>query len=713
MSLRHTIITGFALLCATTLQAQQRLFINQTDRYQWGVPLTKVDSVTYNAATSSADIFLQGAAAQQVSLAKLVGFTVGEPNGVRITYDASGVTVINPYATEGVAVAINGADVTVTSTTADEIDYYLSGTTADGCFKIYSDKKLNLHLNGVNITNNDGPAINIQSKKKITVTLEAGTTNTLLDGASYTKVSGEDQKATLFSEGQLIFKGTGSLSVKGLNKHGICSDDYIDIRSGQITVTGAASDAIHANDSLLMSGGTVNLTATSDGMDIEGYIHISGGDLTMTLPSADIKGLKCDSTLNISGGNIKMYVSGAQSKAYKSKQDIRISGGTHYFETSGDAVLVNYDPSYCTAIKSDGRTYITGGNIQIISTGIAGKGISSDGNLYISDATINIKASGKGVTYTTSSNVKDSYQATCITGDSLISIYSGMLTLSTSGSAAKCISADGKLLLGGGNPTITASTTGAKLLVSGSGNNADYANPKVIKGESDVTVTDGTYTLTASQDGGEGLESKATLTINGGTFDINTYDDCINAAKAIVINGGMISCYASGNDGIDSNGTLTITGGVVISSGTSSPEEGFDCDNNTFKVTGGILIGTGGATSNPTTSVTTQQCVKYTMSATKDQYISIRDASNNDILTYKLPRTMSSMLVLFSTPTIAQNTTYTIYKGGTVTGGTDFHGYVTGGTYSGGTSAATFTPTSVLTTVGSSSGGGGGRPWGW
>ena len=74
------------------------------------------------------------------------------------------------------------------------------------------------------------------------------------------------------------------------------------------------------------------------------------------------------------------------------------------------------------------------------------------------------------------------------------------------------------------------------------------------------------------------------------------YDDCMNASNSIVINGGSIYCYSSGNDGIDSNGTLTITGGVVIASGTTSPEDGFDCDQNTFKITGGIVLGIGRGT---------------------------------------------------------------------------------------------------------------------
>lgn len=92
-------------------------------------------------------------------------------------------------------------------------------------------------------------------------------------------------------------------------------------------------------------------------------------------------------------------------------------------------------------------------------------------------------------------------------------------------------------------------------------------------------------------EGSEGIESKSVLTVNEGTVAALCYDDCMNASNSIVLNGGNIYCYSSGNDGIDSNGTLTITGGVIVSSGTTSPEDGFDCDQNTFKITGGDCSG--------------------------------------------------------------------------------------------------------------------------
>ena len=177
-----------------------------------------------------------------------------------------------------------------------------------------------------------------------------------------------------------------------------------------------------------------------------------------------------------------------------------------------------------------------------------------------------------------------------------------------------------------------------------------------------------------------------------------------------MINGGYIYCYSSGNDGIDSNGTLTVTGGIVIASGTNSPEEGFDCDRHTFSITGGVLIGTGGSSSTPTSSACSQRSVLYSASsATSGNLINIQDANGTNVFTYKLTRSYQTMTLLFSSADLKANTNYTIYTGGSISGGEDFHGYYTGAVYTPGTKTTTFTTSSMVTTIGSS-GGGGGRP---
>lgn len=642
-------------------------------------------------------------------------------NAVVITYTSSGATVTsNPYENSGVSVSVSGGDVSVVSTTSTAVNYVLKGTSTNGMFKVASStNSFGIVLNGLSLINNDGPAIDIESSVDVSIHLVGTTNNRLIDNSAYASTS-ESATGTVYSTGNLTLAGSGSLILKGYAKHAIASAAGVWVSQGNITVSAAYKDGIHSSTYFRMSGGTLNISSTNDGIECEdGNMLISGGTLQVTSTTEDVKALKAGGTITVTGGTIGLTVSGNQSKGFKSSGETVLSGGTITIATSGGVVLTasgsGYDPSYCTGIKSDTDVTISGASVTITSTGTAGKGISCNGNFTITSGTLTVSTSGAGATYKNTSGTTDSYSATCVSVDGLTNLYGGTTSVASTGSAGKGISSDGNLVIGASTsasgPTVTAKTTGAKFAVSGSGQNADYANAKAIKSAANITVNSGNITITTAQDGAEGLESKATLTINGGTFDVQAYDDCINASSAIVINGGNIYCYSSGNDGIDSNGTLTVTGGVVVSSGTTAPEEGFDCDSNTFKVTGGILIGTGGATSTPTSSVSTQRTVVYGGTGTSGQIIHIESSTGTEILTYKIPRTYSSMTLLFSSPNLASGTTYSIYTGGSVSGGTEFHGYYTGATYTKGTSSNTFTASSMVTTVGTSStsGGGGGR----
>lgn len=574
---------------------------------------------------------------------------------VTITYNGTAATVNNNVS--GVEVSASGGHVVVNSTVG-KVEYVLSGTTTDGSFKVYSEKKFKLSLAGVSILNPVGAAINIQSSKRVFVVCADGTTNTLTDGSSYTSaIDGEDMKACFFSEGQLIFSGSGSLTVTGNYKHAITSDDYVRFRSGcNITVAAAKKDGVHANDAVIIGGGVLNISSTEDAIQCEeGGITMTGGFVKVSTTANKAHGLKSEQDVLISGGAIQAAVAGAASKGISCDGNLTFSGGKLTALTSQTALYEDNDLSSCAGIKCDGNILVTGGEIAIQSTGGAGKGINCDGSVTISDGTVKVITTGPQCTYNRLS------------------------------SSAKGIKADGALTIDGG--TVLVKATGGE--------------------------------------GSEGIESKSVLTINNGMVAALCYDDCINASNSIVINGGNIYCYSSGNDGIDSNGTLTITGGVVVSSGTTVPEDGFDCDQNTFKITGGIVLGIGGGTSTPTSSVCTQCSVIYGGSGSNGQYLNIRSTDGTDILTYQIPRAYSQMTVLFSSPNLTSGGSYIISKGGTVTGGSEFFGLYTGATYSGGTQAETFTASSMVTQVGSTSGGGGGggggRPgggggpggWGW
>lgn len=294
-------------------------------------------------------------------------------NTISIQFGST-VTVSNPLENAGVSVSVSGHDVEIISTVSG-VAYELSGTTANGSVKFYSDNKFKLTLNGVSVTNSDGPAINIQSEKRAFVVLADGTENNLTDGSTYTDtVNGEDSKGTLFSEGQIIFSGSGRLTVTGNYKHAIVSDDYVRIRSGVIVVSGAVTDGIHTNDAFIADGGTITITAASDGIECEeGYIVINDGvfdlktgddGITASYEEGDTS---IDPFVNINGGSIQ--VTSSAGEGIESKSSLTINNGYIVLQTADDAINAG------TAI------YINGGSVYAYST--SNDGIDSNGSFTL------------------------------------------------------------------------------------------------------------------------------------------------------------------------------------------------------------------------------------------------------------------------------------------------------------------------------------------
>lgn len=524
-------------------------------------------------------------------------------------------------------------------------------------------------------------------------------------------------------------------------------DGNVNVAGGAIVVThtGLAGKGISVDGDLVVSGGNLDFTTTggasvsyldetgatdvaaSDGIKADGNVIVTGGTLAMRVDGASADAISAGVAVNISGGTIGIIAKGDQSKGLKSNGDMTLGGGVFDIDLTGNVVLElvstgRYDPSYCTGIKCDGNLTISGGTYDISHGGTAGKGVSVDGAIVMTGGSFDITTSGAATsTYTNSSGATDRSAADGFKADGNLTITGGTLVAHSTGTGGDAVSCGGVAVIGilGNNtsPVITAGTSGARVQVSGN----DYLNAKAFKSVGNLTINGGHYTGTTSTEGGEGLESKGQVTINGGILEITTYDDGINAANNITINGGTISCYASNNDGIDSNGTITVNGGVIVSSGANAPEEGFDCDQNTFAINGGIMVGSGGATSTPTAAASTQRSVVYKGDGTANVILQVNSTAG-DNLVYRIPRTYSGggggpggggpggggpggggsstpMTLVFSNPSLAAGTTYSIISGATVSGGTEFHGLITGATVTGGTTLKTFNPTSMVTTV--------------
>ena len=228
---------------------------------------------------------------------------------------------------------------------------------ANGSLKFYGDKRFQVLLNGADMTNPHGAAINNQGSKSMYVVLADGTTNSLQDGPDYTMVDEEDQKAALFSEGQIIFSGKGRLNVNAVGRGGIRSDDYIRIRPGvKLYVNSSALDGLRANDGIMVDGGVVNIEATGAGakgvrsggvMTVNGgrMIAISAGDTRIGLDDEGVvdttacAALYCDSLITVKAGTLKFKATGDGGKGVNAKQDVigarwHLDGGSHGYQGS-------------------------------------------------------------------------------------------------------------------------------------------------------------------------------------------------------------------------------------------------------------------------------------------------------------------------------------------------------------------------------------------
>ena len=520
---------------------------------------------------------------------------------ITVTFSQSGNASVS--GDESGIVSINGNDVIATNNTDQVIKYVLTGETSDGFFKLYSTKKQAIVLNGVSITNPDGAAINNQSKKRTFIVLNDGTKNYLTDGANYSDATdSEDMKGCFFSEGQLIFSGSGYLEVDANCKAGIRSDDYVrTMPKANIWVDASAGNGIRGNEAVIVTGGVMNVNVTG---------------------TAD-KGISTDGEVRIEGGRTTIFT----------------SGGYEYDSDENDY-------SACSGIKADSVININGGELNIKSTGTGGKGLNCDDEININDGVVRIITTGK--------RQKDSKGSV----------------------SPKGIKADGKITVSGGQTQVRLEGTG---------------------------------------DGTEGIESKSEIHIEAGTVESYSYDDAINSAGNLYIDGGYVYARSYNNDAIDANKNLYINGGVVIAEGAGQPECGLDAaEQYKAYINGGTVIAIGGGMQAIDSS---SKQASIAISASMGMKVGILDGSKA-ILAYTTPSSNCGTALMISSPSFKSGSSYTLRAGCEVSGGTSFYNLTTGCTIGSGSQSLDVTASTAVNGSmgggmggGGNMGGGGGRPW--
>ena len=321
--------------------------------------------------------------------------------------------------------------------------------------------------------------------------------------------------------------------------------------SGSLTINAQAGHGVVSKDDLTITGGSYTVTAASHGLSGKDNIAISGGTFTIT---SGKDGIHAENADDLSLGTLY------------------IADGTYTIAAQGDA------------ISAQGALQIDGGTFDLY----AGEG-SASVDMTSNDA--NQMGGGPRGGMNTQAEVTaavteaDTVSQKGIKGESTYTINGGTFTID---SADDCLHAGGAMTLAAGEFTLN------------SGDDAVHCDDA-------LAIQNGTFTIPYCYEGIEGLS----ITIEGGTFDITSNDDGLNAAGGadssgfggfggrpqdtfatdsysfITINGGTFTIASSG-DCIDSNGDLTINDGTLNLTCNSSGNTAIDCDG-TYTNNGGDL----------------------------------------------------------------------------------------------------------------------------
>jgi len=484
-------------------------------------------------------------------------------------------------------------------------------------------------------------------KTKITITAGGNFrfNGTLLDGQIYVNTTSKDTVRLIFDGINITNTTTAPVMVESAEKVVVVlagtTKNYLTDPVTYVYATGVdepnAALFSKANLSITGTGSLIVDANSNDGITGKDGLVIHSGTITVDAIDDGIRG----------------------------KDYLAIKNGTFTIATSGDALKADNEDA------NTGIVDIAGGKFTL--TANAGDGISGESAVQITGGDFTIKAgtNGSSTTVTSTSNSMKGIKATAN-----LSIFDGTFNIN---SADDSLHANANVQINGGIFSISSGDDGA---------HADNT----------LTINGGSINVSKSYEGLEG----ATININGGTTRVTTSDDGVNVASTgtnlLNITGGYLYVNSNG-DGLDANGSIQMSGGTVIVSGpTANNNASLDYDR-TFTITGGTLLaaGSSGLAQAPGTAAT-QSSVKVTFSSSQAaaKIVRIQTADGTELVTFAPAKTYSSFV--FSSPSLTTGTTYDLYQAGTSTA-TPVDGLYTGGTYSGGTKATSFTPSSKVTNV--------------
>ena len=535
-----------------------------------------------------------------------------------------------------------------TESTNIEVEYSeeeLTGEWAEYKAKItLNDTKVAVEGTGVT-TNGNTIKINSAGTYYITGTISDG--NILIEAGSNDEV-------------QLVLDNTTITSKTTAPINGI--------KAAKLTITLADNSINTITDSDNYTTLTDTEKSEPDGAVFTKTDLVINGTGKLVVNSNYLDGIVSKDTLKIINTNIEIN---SKDDGIRGKDYVVINNSNINITSGGDGIKSTNDTD-----ESLGYIKIEGGTININAKA---DGIQAETILNISsNANINVTTTGE-----VSSSAKQE------AGYGPMGVYkqsSYTATTTENSTSSKALKAKAEITIESGNIEITSTDDSVHsngIIIINGGTMKLSSGDDGIHADTNIVINDGNINITKSY---EGIESSY-IEINGGTINVVSSDDGINVSggndsssidgrkgqnsfsnlensnQKLVINNGNIIVNATG-DGLDANGSIYINGGNILVEGTtSSGNSALDYDSECV-VTGGniIIYGSIGMWQNPSSN-STQYALTFQTSGSSGDEVVLKDESGNEIASFKTSKSYG--IVTISNSKIEKGKTYTLYVNGT------------------------------------------------
>ena len=417
---------------------------------------------------------------------------------------------------------------------SEEGDYIFQGSLSN--VQIVVDAKganVSLIFAGAQVTNEADAALYVKDAKKVVVTLQEDSENTLSCTGEYDSDNEDTVNAVIYSKNVLVLEGSGLLSI---------NSEY--------------GDGIKAKENLTITGGDFDIDVAGDGIDSSGVLQIDDGIFDILCAGGCENG-ETHLEQNFTGGG-KMQNMGEKPEGAGRKEQGELPEGVELPEQG--ELPEELEPPEQGELSEDGeRPEINETSADVEQNGtdsdetISSKGIKSDTDIKINGGSIKIDSADDA-----------------IHSNGTVTIDAGVLELASGDDG---IHAESELIVAGGNIKVTKCYEGLE--------------------GSDVTINDGDIEVTSDDDGlnaagdtNETVDSTAEykITINGGYLYVCANGDGIDSNGDIEINGGTVYVDGpsnNGNSAIDfgERSKAIVNGGTLVAVGSSGMAEEFDAES--------------------------------------------------------------------------------------------------------------------------------------